>query len=381
MTHNTPRHPIVIIGAGIAGLAAAVKLHEAGVPYLVLERFTRAGGRFTSREGDGWIADHGTPFINRRDERILGLIRWTGMEEHRIAIQGGIHRLRGDGTIAQEPHGGIDPDRLCMDTGFGELCRRIAAPLNIRYNTAVGAVRWDNDQKFFWWDKEGQVFWFEDETGEPLRDPVTKEVVLASGVILATTATAATAIARRSRSLAGVLPYLESVKTHSTFTGMYKLPRVKVPYYALRGDEGSKLAWLSFEEAKAPERIGPQFSLMVVHASSKWSNELKSLPEGEAMSAVYQEARQILFQELPERPISQTYKRWHTAQVVGEPLGVPANRGPWPVSPHHAPFALAGDYLFGRRAEDAARSGEQAVELVLSQLPRRRTFLGLELAT
>lgn len=38
-------HPVVIIGAGIAGLAAAAMLGEAGIPVLVFEARDRIGGR------------------------------------------------------------------------------------------------------------------------------------------------------------------------------------------------------------------------------------------------------------------------------------------------------------------------------------------------
>ena len=48
----TPRHvDVVVIGAGAAGVAAAHKLHDAGVDIVVLEARERLGGRiFTRRD-------------------------------------------------------------------------------------------------------------------------------------------------------------------------------------------------------------------------------------------------------------------------------------------------------------------------------------------
>ena len=51
--------PIVIIGAGIAGLQAASHLHRQNVPFVLLEQADRAGGRVQSDQLDGFILDHG----------------------------------------------------------------------------------------------------------------------------------------------------------------------------------------------------------------------------------------------------------------------------------------------------------------------------------
>ncbi|MHA8092599.1 FAD-dependent oxidoreductase [Aquirufa regiilacus] len=51
--------PIVIIGAGIAGLQAASHLHRQNVPFVLVEQVDRAGGRVQSDQVDGFILDHG----------------------------------------------------------------------------------------------------------------------------------------------------------------------------------------------------------------------------------------------------------------------------------------------------------------------------------
>lgn len=48
---ETSNQPVVIIGAGVAGLAAATRLGQAGIPVIVLEARSRIGGRvFTQRD-------------------------------------------------------------------------------------------------------------------------------------------------------------------------------------------------------------------------------------------------------------------------------------------------------------------------------------------
>jgi protoporphyrinogen oxidase len=51
--------PIVIIGAGMAGLQAATQLHRKGVPFLILEKSDRVGGRIKTDYLEGFTLDHG----------------------------------------------------------------------------------------------------------------------------------------------------------------------------------------------------------------------------------------------------------------------------------------------------------------------------------
>ncbi|NEP90955.1 MAG: FAD-dependent oxidoreductase [Okeania sp. SIO2C2] len=44
--------PVLIVGAGIAGLTAAYRLTQAGVPVNVIEASNRVGGRIRTRPGE-----------------------------------------------------------------------------------------------------------------------------------------------------------------------------------------------------------------------------------------------------------------------------------------------------------------------------------------
>jgi len=51
---------ILIIGAGMAGLASAIRLEKAGADWFLLEREQRPGGRVASElTPDGYILDRG----------------------------------------------------------------------------------------------------------------------------------------------------------------------------------------------------------------------------------------------------------------------------------------------------------------------------------
>ena len=54
---STPE--VIIVGGGIAGLATAYELHRLGVPFLLLESASRAGGVILSEQIDGYTIDAG----------------------------------------------------------------------------------------------------------------------------------------------------------------------------------------------------------------------------------------------------------------------------------------------------------------------------------
>jgi phytoene dehydrogenase-like protein len=57
---------VLIVGAGLAGLSAAIHLEAAGVEVTVMESSDRAGGRVASDVIDGFICDRGFQLINAR---------------------------------------------------------------------------------------------------------------------------------------------------------------------------------------------------------------------------------------------------------------------------------------------------------------------------
>jgi phytoene dehydrogenase-like protein len=56
---KNPLSKVIIVGAGLAGLACARRLREAGIPFVILEGDRRIGGRVKTDEVDGFLLDHG----------------------------------------------------------------------------------------------------------------------------------------------------------------------------------------------------------------------------------------------------------------------------------------------------------------------------------
>ncbi|MBU3613670.1 FAD-dependent oxidoreductase [Polynucleobacter sp. Latsch14-2] len=56
-----------IIGAGISGLSCATRLQKLGFEVEVYEKSRGVSGRMSTRNGDGWNADHGAQYFTARD--------------------------------------------------------------------------------------------------------------------------------------------------------------------------------------------------------------------------------------------------------------------------------------------------------------------------
>ncbi|MDY7021321.1 MAG: FAD-dependent oxidoreductase [Cyanobacteriota bacterium] len=75
---QSPISPVLIVGAGIAGLTAGYRLAQAGVPVDIIEARSRIGGRINTLQkaaGTPLIADLGGEFINSAHLCILSLIQ------------------------------------------------------------------------------------------------------------------------------------------------------------------------------------------------------------------------------------------------------------------------------------------------------------------
>jgi renalase len=123
---------VVVVGAGIAGLACARELVNAGVPVKVVEQKDTVGGRLASERVDGRWVDTGAAYVTADDPgflgrlhtwRIDGLARpWTdtlrgqqGAATERWAAPGGLN------SLARDLARGLDVTLGARITGFAGL--------------------------------------------------------------------------------------------------------------------------------------------------------------------------------------------------------------------------------------------------------------------
>ncbi len=121
--------PVLILGAGLTGLSAAVHLRDHRVPCRLLERSTEVGGHARTREVRGFRFDLTGHLLHLRDpalrERVLGWLDGDGLELDRRS------RVQSRGTLTRYPfqsnaHG--LPPRVAYDCVMGFLAARTAPP-------------------------------------------------------------------------------------------------------------------------------------------------------------------------------------------------------------------------------------------------------------
>ncbi len=105
------RH-IAVIGAGIAGLAAARRLRERGCQVTVLESSDRVGGSATAPR-EGFRLDSGAYQVCASDRNLLGLIASAGLEEQFLPLRPfALAQLRGGEAVPIDPVGVLGVARL-----------------------------------------------------------------------------------------------------------------------------------------------------------------------------------------------------------------------------------------------------------------------------
>src|SRR5881227_1343365 len=83
LNHAARHARIAIVGAGIAGLNAALTLQDAGLSCSIYEASNRIGGRMhsdTTTWADGMVSEWCGEFIDSDHETILGLIEHFGLK-------------------------------------------------------------------------------------------------------------------------------------------------------------------------------------------------------------------------------------------------------------------------------------------------------------
>ncbi|WP_336921058.1 flavin monoamine oxidase family protein [Aquipuribacter sp. SD81] len=110
---------VVVVGAGLAGLAAAEALVRDGAEVAVLEARDRVGGRVhdAALPDGGWV-ELGAQWVGTEHARVLGLARELG-----VATVAGHHR---DGWAVEQRGGGLFRGRRPFDGARGEALQAAA---------------------------------------------------------------------------------------------------------------------------------------------------------------------------------------------------------------------------------------------------------------
>jgi monoamine oxidase len=156
--------PVLIIGAGIAGLTAGYRLRQAGVPVRIIEAQNRIGGRMFSLRNffaDGQVCELGGELIDTNQTHIQALAGELGIP---------LDDLSKDDALVRDMFyfdGALRSERDVVEA-FVPVARRVSAELatlgadpEVGYQTASpAAVALDRMSIAQWLDKAGVNGWF-----------------------------------------------------------------------------------------------------------------------------------------------------------------------------------------------------------------------------
>ncbi len=133
----SPSADVVIVGAGIAGLAAAYELHRRGLKVHVLEAGSRGGGVILTERFDGWVVDAGPDSMLVQKPAAVALCRELGIADRLIAtLQPRTAYVMRDGVL----HPIVEGSFLGFPVRFSALARSSLFPAGAKLRMAAETV-------------------------------------------------------------------------------------------------------------------------------------------------------------------------------------------------------------------------------------------------
>jgi predicted NAD/FAD-dependent oxidoreductase len=130
-------HDIVIIGAGISGLACAKVLAAAGKTVRVIERSRGLGGRCATRRVEGQPVDHGLVFVHGESPEFLAALR----EAPGPWLEGWPVHVKGSGTPCQPSAFAPGSQRLAHARGLNAFAKHLASGLDVQLEASATGLQ------------------------------------------------------------------------------------------------------------------------------------------------------------------------------------------------------------------------------------------------
>ncbi len=247
-------HDVVIIGAGLAGLACARGLAEAGMRPLVLDRSGSPGGRAATRQLGGVPFDFGVVFGSSINPEFLDWVRAAAGDSF---LPGWPLRLEGRGTPCQTSSFDGRHARFAVAGGVNQLAKREAAALEAR----GGAVRLGAEAVGLAVSKTGLTVLLAD--GSRLQAPVLVLALASPQAAALLDTLEATPVVKASLAVLDLFPVLPCL----TVAALYPAG-TPAPAWDLAYPENSRLLLLASNEGTKSDTGR---TLLVYQARPSWS--------------------------------------------------------------------------------------------------------------
>ena len=339
---------IAIVGAGMAGIACARTLVQAGHGVTVFDKSSHVGGRMATRSSPFGTFDHGAQYFAVRDARLDLALQtaphvckaWSANSVRLLDAQG---RMAAPGLPPGEPHWVPTPgmrtllDRWAKplaDNGQLELGCRVTRIERDALHGAQWQLRTEGD------DGASHVFGGFDT------------------VLLALPAAQAQALLQGVPAGAALARHCAAVDMQPCWTLMVAYPQAVQPGLTILGPQWNaarsthqRIAWMARESSKPGRGIVERWT---VHANWNWSQEHVDDSPARVQAKLLKAFAEIT--GIRAQPTHAEVHRWRYARTV-QPLG---RTHLWDAQ---AQLGLCGDWCLGHRVENAFLSG---LELALA---------------
>ena len=337
-----------VIGAGIAGIACARTLVQAGHRVTVFEKNHSAGGRMSTRSSAFGNFDHGAQYFTVRDSRfakaletVPGLCKPWSANTVRVLDDHG--RVTAAGLPAKEAHFVAVP-------GMSALVRRWAEPLQ-----ATSSVELATQVTKIERDALNPKHWQLRTNGDGDSQHVYSGF---DAVLLAMPSVQAHALLQNSKQTDKLIDAIAKVKVAPCWTLMIAFPQAIQPTMAHIGPQWNaarsthhRISWLARESSKPGRTTMERWT---VQASPAWSAEHLEDDAPRVQAKLLKAFGEVT--GIRAEPAHADVHRWRYAQTT-KPLG---KTHLWDAK---AGIGVCGDWCLGHRVEDGFISG---LELALS---------------
>ncbi|MHC4318748.1 MAG: NAD(P)/FAD-dependent oxidoreductase [Planctomycetota bacterium] len=323
-----PLGRIAIVGAGMSGLAAAMRLQNAGARVVVFDKGRGPGGRMSTRRHGDYSFDHGAPYFTVSDARFQKIVdQWT---------QAGAAEVWGAPIAVVEGDRRVDAAgpglRYVGTPGMNAVVASLGSELDVCYDTRVEGLRRETDH----WTVLGNG-------GGVLGACDTVLVSIPPAQALSLLAPAAPAF--KGLASAAMAP---------CWAVMAAFDRpIRLPFEAAMIRE-SPLSW-AVRDASKPKR--PEAECWVLHASAKWSARHLESGTDHVCGALLEALSKAASTGIPE-PVFTCGHRWRYSRAE-RPLGVDSLWDPG------LALGICGDWCLGARVEAAYLSGLSLADRVI----------------
>jgi predicted NAD/FAD-dependent oxidoreductase len=324
-TFDPETYDTIIIGSGVAGLAAAGVARSAGRTVCVLDKGRRIGGRVSTRRAEGFTFNHGAQFLTARQPDLI-----TACTAAQTA--GALRPWRVAGR-----------DAFCGAPTMRDLPAFLGDGLTIRQQVEITGITRD-DGLIMLHDADGNV-----ACGRQVMvtAPAPQAARLLEPVAADLAATARSAA--YAPCWTGMYGFAPEDVSGMDFSGMAE------PVSARNGPVG----WACWE-AQRPGAIASDAGAgLVVQAAPDWS-EAELEQDAASIAGALLKAWQEMTGTTLKAPVYMAAHRWRYARVI-RPADATAPR-----QTADGMIGIAGDWTVGARVEDAFMSGHRTMTSLLA---------------